>query len=179
MSLFHKSLQILKTPVIFKTYNKVCGVSNADRIHDYLYLGNIESSKDELFLKKNQIYCIINCTEEEPFAQYFDFKPKLRIPVKDSRDDMNNEKFYQYLHQAVAFIDKHVEKKDVILVHCYWGFMRSATVVAAHLIKKYHFTPQIAIDYVKAKRPKTFSHLYNFNDLLERYYQEEIINKRI
>ena len=118
--MFHKSLQILKNPVILKSYNKVCGVTNADRIHDYLYLGNVESSKDEVFLKKHQIYAILNCTEEEPFARYFDFKPKLRIPVKDSRDDANKEGFYQYLCQAVSFIDQHVEKKDVVLVHCYW-----------------------------------------------------------
>ncbi len=175
--MFHKTLQVLKRPIFLKSYNKVFGVSNADRIHDYLYLGNVEASRDLDFLKQNQIYAIVNCTENEPFHPYFDFKPKLHIPVKDSRDDINQEAFYQYLKESVQFIDKHVNEKNIVFVHCYWGIMRSATVVAVHLMKRYGFTPQVAIDYVKAKRPRALNSMYNFNELIERYYQEEIFNK--
>jgi protein-tyrosine phosphatase len=175
--MFHKTLQVLKKPILLKSYNKVFGVSNADRIHDYLYLGNVEASKDLHFLKENQIDAIINCTENESFHPYFDDKPKFRIPVQDSRNETNQEAFYQYLKESTKFIDEHVDQQKIVFVHCYWGIMRSATVVAVHLMKRYGFTPQVAIDYVKAKRPKALNSMYNFNELIERYYQEEIFNK--
>ena len=173
----YKALQLLKRPVILKGYNKVLGVNNADRIHEYLYLGNVEASKDEYFLKAFQIGAIVNCTENEPFSSYFDQKPKLHIPVKDSRDDINKQIFYQYLKESTRFIKEEREKKNVILVHCYWGLMRSATVVAVHLMDQYGFTPQRAIEYVQSKRPRALSSLYNFNDLIQKYYEEEILTK--
>jgi hypothetical protein len=173
----YRVLQILKRPVILQSYNKVFDVNNADRIHEHLFLGNVEASKDEYFLKTFEIGAIVNCTENEPFAPYFDQKPKLHIPVKDSRDDANKEMFYQYLKESSRFIKEEVDKKNVVFVHCYWGVMRSATVVAVHLMDKYGFTPQGAIEYVKAKRPRALSSLYNFNDLIQKYYEEEILTK--
>ncbi len=53
--------------------------------------------------------------------------------------------------------------------------MRSATVVAAYLIKNHHYTPQEAIAFVKQKRPQALSSLYNYNDLLEDYYRKYCI----
>ena len=173
----YRVLQILKRPVILKGYNKIFDVNNADRIHEYLYLGNVEASKDEYLLKAFQIGAIVNCTENVSFHDYFDQKPKLHIPVKDSRDDANKEEFYKYLKESSQFIKEEKEKKNVVLVHCYWGLMRSATVVAVHLMDEYGFTPEGAIDYVKTKRPRALSSLYNFNDLIQKYYEEEILTK--
>ena len=57
--------------------------------------------------------------------------------------------------------------------------MRSATVVAAYLIKNYHYTPKEAIRFIKQKRPQALSSLYNYNDLLEDYYKKYCVIQEI
>lgn len=174
--LFHSSLNLLKRPIVLKTYNSVFGVENATQITKYVYLGNIQSSQDEEFLKMNQIGAVLNVTEKENFHSYFTHKPKLRIDVKDSKEIENVRKFYRKIDEGVRFIEENVAKENKILVHCYWGFMRSATIVAAYLMKHYQFRPEEAIAYVREKRPKSLNSMYNFNDLLVEYYKEYIRN---
>ena len=60
-----------------------------------------------------------------------------------------------------------------VFVHCYWGLMRSATVIAGYLIKYENYSVDNAIELIKNKRSYTFSNLYNFKDILESY-QEKI-----
>jgi protein-tyrosine phosphatase len=50
--------------------------------------------------------------------------------------------------------------------------MRSATVVAAYLIKKYNLTAEESINIIKEQRPKALVSFYNFNDVL-KYVENE------
>jgi protein-tyrosine phosphatase len=52
--------------------------------------------------------------------------------------------------------------------------MRSATVIAAYLIKRYKLSSKDAINIVKEKRPSALSSLYNFNEVLE-YVEKSVI----
>jgi protein-tyrosine phosphatase len=168
------SLQLLKKPFIFKTYNSIFGIEKANSIVPHLFLGNIESSRNEVFLQNEYIQSVVNCTENEIFHSQFSKKNTYRIPVKDSKDIENMRKLYQHLHPSVLFIDKQIQKEKNVLVHCYWGFMRSATVVGAYLIYKYKMKPNEAIYYIKERRPHTFNAMYNYGDLLNEYYREHI-----
>ncbi len=178
MNLLYKGLQKLKTPAIFKTFNNITLVNNYDQILPNLFLGNIEASQDLYFLKSNNIKAIINCTENEPFHEYFDDdenKFKLRIDVKDSREDENIYDFYTKIHDAVLFIEDQIyNKNNKVLVHCYWGFMRSATIIACFLIKRYSFLPNEAIEYIKDRRPMALNKFYNFNDIINQYYLDRM-----
>ncbi len=174
MSFFYKGIQKLKNPVVFKVFNKLTFVNNYDYILPNLFLGNIESSRDINFLTNNNIHSIVNCTENEPFHPYFNNESRytLRIDVKDNREPENLQKFYEQIYMAVDYIDSNIKNGNNVLVHCYWGFMRSATIVAAYLIKKHNLTPNEAINFIKEKRPMSLNSMYNFNDLLDRYYIE-------
>ncbi len=176
MSFVYKGLQKLKTPVFLKTFNKITFVNNFDQILPQLYLGNIESSKDIKFLTNNNISAVVNCTENEPFDKFFDdedLKYKLRVDIKDNRDPENLELFYSKIHKTVLFIEDQIHhKNNIVLVHCYWGFMRSATIVACYLIKKFNFLPHEAVQYIQDRRYMALNKFYNFNDLLIRYYND-------
>jgi protein-tyrosine phosphatase len=150
--------------------NKISNIDDYNIIVPYVYLGNINNANNIEFLKKNNITAIINCTENEEFNEYFSDKPKFRLKVNDSKEFDNINNFKNQIINAIIFIDKHREEKKNIYIHCYWGLMRSATVVAGYLIYKYGLSVNDAINIVKEKRPSSLSSIYNFNEVL--YYLE-------
>ncbi len=171
-SFVYKSINILKSKNSLKLANTLSLIPNHHKIIDNIYLGNLVSAHNEEFLRKENIGAIVNCTVNEEFHSYFLNKSKHRLDVEDSRDSENINKFWLKIDDAVEFIDYEIKNGNIIYVHCYWGLMRSATVVAAYLIKKYQYTPSEAIQFVKQKRPQSLSSIYNYNDILERYYKK-------
>ena len=166
-----------------KIFNAIMNTENSNIIIEKLYLGNIIDAHNLSFLIDNNIGAIINCTEDEPFHQYFimndddniqNEKYILRLDIKDSKDEENVEKFMDIIDNGVEFINTHKNLNNkTVFVHCYWGLMRSATVIAGYLIKYENYSVDNAIELIKNKRSYTFSNLYNFRDILESY-QEKI-----
>jgi protein-tyrosine phosphatase len=209
-------------------FNAIMKAENSNIIVEKLYLGNIIDAHNLSFLVNNNINAIINCTDNEPFHQYFimnddnddnndddndDFNDNtvnndtlndntfnsntlnndtvnddnnknenknknekyiLRLDIKDSKDEENIEKFMNIIDDGVEFINTHKNLNNkTVFVHCYWGLMRSATVIAGYLIKYENYSVDNAIELIKNKRSYTFSNLYNFKDILESY-QEKI-----
>ena len=82
------------------------------------------------------------------------------------------------IDNGVEFINTHKNiNNKIVFVHCYWGLMRSATVVAAYLMKKYNMPKDDAINIIREKRKCALLPFYNFNEVLN--YVEENINKSI
>lgn len=178
-------------------FNAIMKAENSNIIVDNLYLGNIIDAHNLSFLVNNNIGAIINCTENEPFHQYFNIndgnnssnnyinnnindnkKYTLRLDIKDSKDEENVEKFMNVIDNGVEFINTHKNiNNKIVFVHCYWGLMRSATVIAGYLIKYENYSSDEAIELIKSKRSFTFSNLYNFKDVLESY--KEKINNNV
>ena len=177
-------------------FNAIMNAENSNIIVENLYLGNIIDAHNLSFLVNNNISSIINCTENEPFHQYFimndnmnnnidinnelkintikNEKYILRLDIKDSKDEENIEKFMNIIDNGVEFINTHKNLNNkTVFVHCYWGLMRSATVIAGYLIKYENYSVDNAIELIKNKRSYTFSNLYNFKNILESY-QEKI-----
>jgi protein-tyrosine phosphatase len=186
--LVYKTINVLKNQKSIKFTNKVLKTKNSNIIiKDSLYIGNIIDAHNLSFIIDNNISSILNCTENQPFHQYFMINYSsdnydnhiLRLPIKDSRDEENINAFFELLDTGVEFIHKNIKTYNkIVYVHCYWGLMRSATVVAAYLIKYHGYTVDGAITYVKECRPYSFSSFYNFRDLLEKY-NNNIINKKL
>jgi predicted protein tyrosine phosphatase len=147
--------------------SKIGNIDNYNVIIPNIYLGNLNCANDVNFLKNNNIQAIINCTEQEPFNEYFIDKSKFRLSVNDSKEEDNINKFKDDIIDAIEFIDKNMEENKILYIHCYWGLMRSATVVAGYLIMKYKLDYESAIELVKEQRPKALSSIYNFNEVLK------------
>ena len=180
MKFFNKTIyNILCLSRSKKTLNIVNTIANID---DYnliipnLYLGNILYANNLDFLTKNNIKAIINCTEKEPFHDYFNDKSKIRLYVNDSKEDENIEKFKSEIINCIDFIEESIKNNNSVYVHCYWGLMRSATVVAGYLIKRYGISHIDAIKIIKEQRPCALSSMYNFNEVL--LFVENTYNKK-
>jgi protein-tyrosine phosphatase len=171
MNIFNKTIynliSLARNSKSINIVNKVANIDNYNLIIPNLYLGNIKAANDFDFLKNNKIEAIINCTENEPFHEYFNNKSTFRLSINDSKDPDNINKFKKEIIDSVEFINNSIESNKPVFVHCYWGLMRSATVVTAYLIKKYKMDIKDAINIVREQRSFALLSLYNFNEVLE------------
>lgn len=99
-----------------------------------LYIGNITAAKDVINLKRKNIVNVISAVEQE--SANFDFYPKhninhLILPCSDS----GGQDMIGFFKEAISFIEENLEHSNV-LVHCWAGMSRSATLVIAYLMKK-------------------------------------------
>lgn len=61
--------------------------------------------------------------------------------------DMNREDILQYFPACIEFIENALnDPKNSVLVHCFYGVSRSATIVIAYLMKKYSLSYQRAFE---------------------------------
>lgn len=156
--------------------NRIASINDYNIIVPNVFLGNMKMASDLDFLEKNNIQAILNCTPDLEYHQYFDDKPKFRLNVNDSRDKENIIKLKTDIINGIDFIDNCIEQNKPVYVHCYWGLMRSATLVAGYIIMKYNVSSDDAISIVRSQRPMALSSLYNFNEVL-KVVEEKYLNK--
>jgi protein-tyrosine phosphatase len=120
--------------------------SNPTHIIDNIYLGSAFNAASYSTLKSLNIKNIINVTQEITpyFEHYNEFNYKVYKLYDNNNDDINI-----YLDDSYEYINNISEN---ILVHCYMGSSRSATIVIYYLMKKYNMTLEESINFVKEKR---------------------------
>jgi hypothetical protein len=165
-------LQMTRNKNVLTVVNRIGNIEDSNQITKNIYLGNIIDANNVEFLRNNNIGAILNCTEDEPFNEYFDDKYKYRLSINDSKSINNINTFKKEIMKAIDFIDFCIDKDVIIYVHCYWGLMRSATVVACYFIKEYKMKPEDAVEIIQEQRNFSLSSLYNFNEILEYVYKE-------
>jgi protein-tyrosine phosphatase len=89
---------------------------------------------------------------------------RLRIPINDNLKQ--NKALLPFLEPITAAIHAELTKGRKVLVHCYAGRQRSASIIAAYLIKYSGMTVLEAINYIRAKNRKAFDPIPNFIDTL-------------
>ncbi|KAI0272300.1 protein-tyrosine phosphatase-like protein, partial [Gloeopeniophorella convolvens] len=115
-----------------------------------LYLTDLSSASNEAQLRELGITHVISIIEWLPdFPESYPLQ-KLHIPLFDSAD----ANILEHLPTTTSFIqDALAESSDNrVLVHCFMGVSRSATVVCAYLMAAQGMTPHEALAAVKAKR---------------------------
>ena len=138
-----------------------------------LYLGDIDDAASKWTITSLNIDLIVNCTNHE--KQYFKTvrDPKrihyYRIPINDDCKDKTMKRMITLLPDAVAKIRESLNQNLNVLIHCYRGVQRSATIVTAYLMKYNDMTMQQAVAFVKEKRPIAFTPEINFESSLESY----------
>ena len=117
------------------------------QIKDYLYLGSLNDSNNEDFLKNNNIKTIINVTYNHDNIKY----DNIRYYKIDTLDSI--EQPILYVIDKVNYLIKNNKNNGNILVHCYVGKSRSATCIIGYLIENYNMNLNESFKYVKDKRP--------------------------
>ena len=109
-----------------------------------LYLGDCWDVRLE---KYDAVLNVSNNVYYEPLDKS---KPFLRIPVWNEFDIMD-----KYLPDAIKFINENI-KKGSVLVHCYKGEMRSASVVLTYLMTR-NYSKKKAYNFLLKKRKQVFN----------------------
>ena len=144
-------------------------------IIDNIYLGNAYNAAYYYGLKKNNIKMIINVTKE--ISQYY---PNDFTYHQYELYDNNHDNIKEYLDDAFKNIKEFKENVDGnILIHCFMGASRSASVVLYYLIKNKinkktnkNYTLKEALEFIKSKRSIVNPTYKLLSDL------EETINKK-
>jgi len=120
---------------------------NMDMIIAGLYLGNTFAQRNESRLCSVGITHILSIT---PYSYPLDgLLVRKSIPV----DDYPDEDLMAHFSDANAYIENAITAGGV-LVHCQHGVSRSATFVAAYLMKSRSFGHEEAIAFVKERRTR-------------------------
>lgn len=143
------------------------GSDSNDESNFEIHLGGIPSLFNEEKLTEKGITHILtailgvgNKYSKEKFAT-------LNIPARD----VEWEKIYKYFDTAVDFIKECEDQDGKVFVHCMCGVSRSATLVAAYLIREKGMTAEDAINHLHAYREKVNPNK-GFREQLEKYYNK-------
>jgi protein-tyrosine phosphatase len=150
--------------------------NNADEILPGLWLGNFNSSKDEVFLKTKNISTVINCTKDLPFSPLATIR--YRVPVDDNlqADEIRNMELWSY--EIIYKLVHEMKKGQPVLVHCAACMQRSAAVLAMYLIAHKKMKTDEAISFLREKRSIVFLPYPNFYDAIqgfEKSYEKNIL----
>ncbi len=146
-------------------------VSHATEIIPNLWLGDEQGPTDRQFIEKCNIKFIINCSKD--LAENKFGIENIRINVDDRPSvshSEDNEIMYESLESCVDYIHKCiVSNGKSVLVHCKAGKQRSASVIAAYIMKFGEVDIDKAVYYIRTKRPIAFTPMINFLPALKKY----------
>lgn len=132
----------------------------------HLFIGTAKDSSNYELLKTLGITAILNVSSSCPsyFEDSFDYK---RIPVEDAYHEDLLTKF----RDAADFIETHYQKGGKVLVHCFAGISRSATVSISYLMLSKGWSMHQAFEFCRERRP-CVSPNFNFMGQLLSFQQE-------
>lgn len=131
------------------SHDCIYGPISIDMIEDNLYLGGLAAAGNVEIINKYKITHILTI-DTHPLPRMIS---ELRhITTKYIQlSDQPKEDLLSHFDETDVFIKEGLSK-GVVLVHCYFGVSRSATVIIAHIMKKYNKSYHEAFQLVKAKR---------------------------
>lgn len=112
-----------------------------------LYLGDFASAANRDTLREKGFTHVITAIlgVDEMFPEDFKY---LILPLRDVR----SEDIFSVFPESYEFIKEAINGGGKVLVHCMAGASRSATLVAAYLVKEFGFTADQAVDFLQHKR---------------------------
>jgi len=119
------------------------------KIISNIFLGTAFNAADLKWLQENNIEVIVNVTPgiSNYFPnkfEYYNFDQVLDIGASSLRPYY--EKFYQIM-------EENVPQNRRILVHCFAGRSRSTSLVLYYMMRKYNWSLETALTYLKERRP--------------------------
>ena len=132
-----------------------------------LWLGNILASRNSKFFIDNNINVVVNCSKDIVFSSKN--TKNYRITVDDNLKEKEISIFFEYLEKIIPIIHNHLINNDIILIHCYAGKQRSASIISAYLMKYSNMSLKQSIEVIKTKRLIAFTPEINFMNALTKF----------
>lgn len=132
-----------------------------DKVVDGLYIGNEAVSSKLDVLRRHKITHILAAGFglKRHFPENFEYK-------KFDMIDMPSYEIHRHFAECNSFIDSAISHGGSVLVHCFQGVSRSATIVSAYLMHKEHMTSTQALQFLKERHFETdpnFGFVYQLN----------------
>ncbi|KAL2814148.1 protein-tyrosine phosphatase-like protein [Aspergillus granulosus] len=125
-------------------------------IPEFLYLGPASLASDLSFLSSHQITTILSIGKS-PHRKFetisTDDGPREITYHRLNLKDEENSDIKPCVESACAILNRVLDSKSRVLVHCSAAISRSPTIVVAYLMKKYRLSLQQSLDRVIAVRP--------------------------
>ncbi|KAK6738429.1 hypothetical protein RB195_020500 [Necator americanus] len=133
-----------------------------NRVDDNLIVGALpfKSMQDELINKEN-VGGVVCCVEDYELKLAYNAIQKedwraAGVEVHDiPMTDFFGSTGRAQIDSAVHFMEGVAAKGKSVYVHCKAGRTRSATVAACYLMKTRNWLPNVAVEFLKSKRPQT------------------------
>ncbi len=161
-------------PLIMPTYPTVPYFEQSNyikypsRITSFMFLGDSKDSKNHKFIDDNGITHILNVTKDEP--NWFEDEGRIKY-MRISILDTVNQNIATHFDTAHEFIERARLSGGKILIHCYAGISRSATIVISYLIKTRHLNAETAYQMVKIRRPIVSPNISFYSTLINYYIE--------
>ncbi|XP_058454365.1 dual specificity protein phosphatase MPK-4 isoform X2 [Malaya genurostris] len=126
------------------------GPVNLDEIEPGLWLGNVTAAADLPTLEKLNIRSVLTI-DSCPLPSHVTENPSLRTKYIQA-SDVPREDLISHFEETNKFIRESLAEERNILVHCYFGVSRSATIVIAYLMEKHKLSYEAGLYRVKSKR---------------------------
>ena len=152
------------------------GYNHYAKINKQIFLGDIYSSKNINFINENGINVIINCSKNLDFEKNFNGF-KYRVAVNDDFSYSSIVSMIFYFRELIPIINNHLDKGDIILIHCRAGMQRSASFLSALLMYRYKISKYQSMKIVRNKRYITFLPGPNFGlslDIYQKYLNSNL-----
>ncbi|EED83158.1 predicted protein [Postia placenta Mad-698-R] len=146
-----QSSLVVKSAATIRPSDRLVVGRDASLIVPRLYLSNLLTAEDEQQLTALGITHVVSVIEHPPnLPKSLPHLKTLHIPITDS---MGSD-LLRHLDETTAFIRAALaeDPRNNVLVHCFVGMSRSATVVCAFLIATTSMNAADAIGFVASKR---------------------------
>ncbi|XP_045614782.1 dual specificity protein phosphatase 3 [Procambarus clarkii] len=127
-----------------------------DECYPGLYIGDLAAAKNKEYLKKVGITHVLNAAQGNKFATVdtdAEFYKDVGIKYMGMKLlDIASANISQFFDSGSQFIDDALSSGGKVLVHCFMGISRSATVAAAYLMMVKNMTAIEAIQTLRKNR---------------------------
>lgn len=122
---------------------------NVDKVVDGLYIGDFASACNLEKLQQLGITHVVTVLSgvSEMYPNHLIYKT---LDICDR--DWDSHRIYESFDMTNTFIKKAINDGGRVYVHCMCGVSRSATIVAAYLIKEYNMDSVSAVAFIKERR---------------------------
>ena len=140
----------------------------ANEIIPNLWLGNRNAPQEIGNLVKNNIKLVINCSKDIIYPIDSNIHV-IRLPIHDMNSVESNDILSDKIDYLTYIINVYLNNNIGVLVHCYAGVQRSATVVLCYLLKYKNMSLDMAKAIMKEKRSIVFFPYPTFDIFINNY----------
>jgi len=136
--------QAMEMPNITLEWHKVY----PDQVLDWLFIGSLRTAQEQRVYDDLNITRVVTCGTGMSIT-LGDGMDQLLLALADTVD----AKLSGHLQRGIDYIADAKAKHEKVLVHCFAGLSRSASLVCAYLMRENRWTYAQSLDFVRAARP--------------------------